>query len=92
MPTGWGGEDDDFSLNRMKKHNIQIVRFDRTVSRYRMLRHKQEARSADNEWLLHNVTANHSSEEDNDDGLSKLSYKVISHHTLPLFTHILVDL
>ena len=38
--AGWGGEDDNFSRDRLTPSGHEIVRFDSDVSRYRALKHK----------------------------------------------------
>uniref|UniRef100_A0A2A4J6Q6 Beta-1,4-N-acetylgalactosaminyltransferase n=1 Tax=Heliothis virescens TaxID=7102 RepID=A0A2A4J6Q6_HELVI len=48
---GWGGEDDDFSW-RLRYHKLNIVRFPRQLSRYTMLRHRQETRNSQRGRIL----------------------------------------
>lgn len=43
---GWGGEDDDMS-NRVRHHHYKIERYPKEIARYTMLKHDQDAPSAD---------------------------------------------
>ena len=41
MFWGWGGEDDDMS-KRISHHKMKIIRYQNTIARYTMVKHKQE--------------------------------------------------
>ena len=41
MFWGWGGEDDDMS-KRISHHKMKIIRYQNSIARYKMIKHKQE--------------------------------------------------
>ena len=41
MFWGWGGEDDDMS-KRISHHKMKIIRYQSSIARYTMIKHKQE--------------------------------------------------
>ncbi|PZC80974.1 hypothetical protein B5X24_HaOG213628 [Helicoverpa armigera] len=75
---GWGGEDDDFSW-RLSSHKLEVVRFPREMSRYTMLRHRQEDRNPKRERIM-----KENRQRGNTDGLSTLPFSVgtVSNHRL----------
>ena len=101
--TGWGGEDDDFRMNRLA--NYTIVRFEPHISRYTMLHHEKalpnpnrfnQIRSLRNKAVKEKISheSNKSSTlglSSSSDGLSNAQYKLISKEKTPLYTHIIVD-
>jgi GT2 family glycosyltransferase len=82
---GWGGEDDDFSLNRLWPNGYGIARFDAAVSRYLMLPHAKQPKEKSNEDRLRNGALDAATE-----GLSNLEYQVMDYLELPLYTKITV--
>ena len=39
---GWGGEDDDFSA-RCRRRGVQLVRYPKTIARYKMIHHDKDS-------------------------------------------------
>ncbi|KAI1304258.1 Beta-1,4-N-acetylgalactosaminyltransferase bre-4 [Halotydeus destructor] len=83
---GWGGEDDDM-FERLHANELDVVRWPLDIGRYFMLRHGKpktvESRRAQ---------INMAPLVGPKDGLSSLRTRVISIRSLPLYTHILVDI
>ncbi len=98
---GWGGEDDDMSVNRLHRRGYRLVRFCPRLGRYRSLPHPQERRSGENERRLREgmmtVREKEAAEgggerrKDEDDGLDNLKYRVVRRERRPLFYRIVVD-
>ena len=85
---GWGGEDDDFWLNRLSPYlNKKLARYEYPISKYTMLHHKQAEPSNDRFEQLQKGRLNVE-----EDGLNSIEYKVISHVQRDLYTHLLVSL
>lgn len=83
---GWGGEDDDF-YNRVTKNGSTICRFEPSISRYTMLKHKKEKPNEDRYYYLQTGIRRFVT-----DGLNSLKYNVQKIDLLPLYTRVLVDL
>nr|XP_049699590.1 beta-1,4-N-acetylgalactosaminyltransferase bre-4-like [Helicoverpa armigera]XP_049699592.1 beta-1,4-N-acetylgalactosaminyltransferase bre-4-like [Helicoverpa armigera]XP_049699593.1 beta-1,4-N-acetylgalactosaminyltransferase bre-4-like [Helicoverpa armigera]XP_049699594.1 beta-1,4-N-acetylgalactosaminyltransferase bre-4-like [Helicoverpa armigera] len=83
---GWGGEDDDFSW-RLTNHKLDIVRFPRQLSRYTMLRHRQEARNSQRRRIMRENRQRGAA-----DGLSSLPRVAVSLAANRLFTLVAVRL
>ena len=84
--AGWGGEDDDFSLNRLYAHKIPLMRARWPAGKYSSLKHLQSARTKENEKKISVPLSG------KDWGLKNLSYRVIKDESRPLYRRILVDL
>ena len=88
--SGWGGEDDDFSQNRLRARGFEIARLDHSVSRYQMLGHRQEARSSVNEDMFEMKSS--VIDHDDKDGLASLKYTVVRSKAEPLYYHLVAEL
>lgn len=84
---GWGAEDDDL-FQRLSNY-YSICRFSKQVSEYVMLSHTKQEKPMQRWEKLDNGPTRFKS-----DGLNSLkhNYTVASHTTLPLETHIVVDI
>lgn len=82
----WGGEDDDFA-GRIESHGFEILRFPPHMSRYTMLKHKQEIKNANR----HKIMAENAGRTEQD-GLNSVQYETVSVKTHLLFTMIAVTL
>ncbi|XP_078604004.1 beta-1,4-galactosyltransferase 1-like [Branchiostoma floridae x Branchiostoma japonicum] len=85
---GWGGEDDDMYLRLFHK-KLKISRPDKTVARYKMMRHNQTKLNPNRFSLLKT-----SQDRYGHDGLTNLhliDYQVASVHQYHLYTHIAVS-
>nr|CAG4641406.1 EOG090X0MWD [Eulimnadia texana] len=82
---GWGGEDDDF-FNRVTWAGYKILRFEPSVSMYKMLSHAKEKPNPDR---FQKLREGHLRFET--DGLTNLEYRVVQFELRPLYTWILVD-
>ena len=86
--SGWGGEDDDFWLNRIAPYTKNVmIRYDQSVAKYQMLQHVKE-KPSDNRFDMLEKGRLMGSEE----GLNSLNYSVISNVEREMYTHILVAL
>ena len=87
--SGWGGEDDDFSLNRLSRREIPLLRQPWPRGKYESLKHRQSERTVENERKVKkDLNVNY----EEDDGLKNLRYKVLKDELTPLYRRILVDL
>lgn len=86
---GWGGEDDDLST-RVTLAGYKISRYPAEIARYKMIKHNSEKKNPVNRCRYKLMSATKSRWRN--DGLSSLSYDLISLGRLPLYTHIKVDL
>lgn len=83
---GWGGEDDDFSQNRLLPSGFQISRFDSEVSRYTALEHEQADKDGSSYEKFRDASDGKSM-----DGLDSLEYQVLSSERKALYRHLVVD-
>ena len=85
---GWGGEDDDLWVNRIspQTHGV-MLRYQSSISKYRMLQHEKSSPSADRFQKLKKGNDNYF-----EDGLNNVEYSVISKVERNLYTHILVTI
>ncbi|XP_017486385.1 PREDICTED: beta-1,4-galactosyltransferase 2-like, partial [Rhagoletis zephyria] len=83
---GWGGEDDDMS-NRVRHHKFKITRYKPEIARYTMLKHQQDAPSAERYKKLYNGWRRYDS-----DGINSTKYQVLDTSFKKLYTWILVDI
>ena len=85
---GWGGEDDDLWVNRIspQTHGV-MLRYQSSISKYRMLQHEKASPSADRFQKLKKGNDNYF-----EDGLNNVEYSVISKVERNLYTHILVTI
>uniref|UniRef100_A0A915AMD2 Beta-1,4-N-acetylgalactosaminyltransferase n=1 Tax=Parascaris univalens TaxID=6257 RepID=A0A915AMD2_PARUN len=86
---GWGGEDDDLST-RVTLAGYKISRYPAEIARYKMIKHNSEKKNPVNRCRYKLMSATKSRWRN--DGLSSLSYDLISLSRLPLYTHIKVNL
>ena len=86
---GWGGEDDDFAQNRLKRHNIVPTRFNTKISRYKSISDVKAKKTVDK---MSNDKHKTSFINDVDDGLSNIEYSVVSSITKTFYTHLKVNL
>jgi len=86
--SGWGGEDDDLWVNRIspQTHGV-MLRYQSSISKYRMLQHEKASPSADRFQKLKKGNDNYF-----EDGLNNVEYSVISKVERNLYTHILVTI
>lgn len=82
----WGGEDDDMSY-RIYASGRTIKRMSPSISRYKMIKHKQSKINSDRYKMLSNSYTRYKK-----DGLSSLRYQQIQVVEQPLFTRIRVVL
>lgn len=83
---GWGGEDDDLYYRTTKK-GLKITRYPMTIARYTMLKHTKDKPNPDRFKYLKEGT-----NRMGEDGLNKLSYRVLGIERHKLFTKILVSI
>ena len=89
---GWGGEDDDFS-NRLHSSGYSIVRYDPSISRYSMLKHRKEAPTNRRGIVSQDNDETPTTEQDDQsDGVRQLEYTLIELTKKTLYTHVLVKL
>ena len=102
--SGWGGEDDDFSQNRIANH--QIVRFEQHIARYTMLPHHKATPNptrfeqlTSSKHQFKNKSEGYRTNRISDnknivtaDGLMDIQYDVLKITKKTLYTHIIVDL
>ena len=101
MFWGWGGEDDDMS-KRISHHKMKIIRYQNSIARYKMIKHKQEKANKMRQSYLsssHKRWGRCGKEEwwdnifgYNSDGLNSLSYSLAAKHLTPLYTELDVRL
>ena len=93
ISPGWGGEDDDLS-RRLHTSGYSIVRYDPSISRYSMLRHRKEA--ATSRVSVDDQSESTSSVGDVDrdptDGVRQVDYSVVKSSLKPLFSHVVLKL
>ncbi|TKR64209.1 hypothetical protein L596_024782 [Steinernema carpocapsae] len=86
---GWGGEDDDI-YNRLTYAGYKIHRDDKTVTRYKMIKHRRDKANPLNKCASNQ---NRSTKKRwKNDGLSNLNYTLVSIAKEPLFTRFKTDL
>jgi len=86
--SGWGGEDDDFWLNRVGPYTDNVmIRYDQSIAKYQMLHHEKEPPAKDRFDTLEKGRFT-----GGDEGLNSLNYSVISTVEREMYTHILVAL
>ncbi|XP_048874027.1 beta-1,4-galactosyltransferase 3 isoform X2 [Brienomyrus brachyistius] len=86
---GWGGEDDDIAA-RVRLSGMKIVRPPVTVGHYKMIKHKGDKGNEENPHrfdLLSRTRRNWRS-----DGLSSLTYELLSKKLEPLYTNLSVSI
>ena len=93
---GWGGEDDDLS-HRLHISGYSIVRYDPSISRYSMLRHRKEAATSRVNVDVDDQSESTSSAGDNanldpSDGVRQVDYSVVQSSLKPLFAHVVLKL
>lgn len=86
---GWGGEDDEFYQRLKYYHLNQIIRYSKTVARYKSLPHKSQPKNGVRFGKIYQSRVENIFLKD---GLNSLKYKVIKKKLQKLFTWILVDL
>ena len=91
MFYGWGGEDDDLS-SRIRAKGLPIIRWDSSVSRYTMLKHRKEKSAERSITQIRKQTENNFKVSADKDGLSTCSYRILRVVKEPLFTRIVVTL
>nr|XP_019925092.2 beta-1,4-galactosyltransferase 1-like isoform X1 [Crassostrea gigas] len=80
--SGWGGEDDDM-FNRLKHHNMTVMRSMDDVSMYKMLKHKQSDPNPQRFKLIRTGM-----KRVKEDGVKNLQYKIMKKTEFPLYTYI----
>ena len=86
--SGWGGEDDDFWINRVGPFTENMmVRYHHSIAKYQMLNHEKEPPAKDRFDTLEKGRFT-----GGDEGLNSLNYSVISNVEREMYTHILVAL
>ncbi|XP_051516113.1 beta-1,4-galactosyltransferase 3-like isoform X2 [Myxocyprinus asiaticus] len=86
---GWGGEDDDIAA-RVRLSGMKIVRPPMSIGHYKMIKHKEDQGNEQNFRrfdLLKRTRLNWRS-----DGLSSLTYELLSKELEPLYTNISVNI
>ena len=83
---GWGGEDDDMAV-RIKKQKLKVERYDKSIARYTMIRHRGEEVNKIRMFLLKS-----SDKRRKDDGLKDLNYEHVNTTKERLYTNITVKL
>jgi len=83
---GWGGEDDDL-YHRTVKKGLKVTRYPMKIARYTMLKHVKDKPNPDRYKYLREGTRRMA-----DDGINKLSYKLIRTERHKLYTKILVSI
>ncbi|CAG9829016.1 unnamed protein product [Diabrotica balteata] len=83
---GWGGEDDDM-FNRVKAHQLDVIRYNPKIARYKMLRHQKATPNPQRYKLLEEGKKKFTK-----DGLNTLHYEVLQKQEYLLYTWILVDI
>ncbi|XP_067950193.1 beta-1,4-galactosyltransferase 4-like [Watersipora subatra] len=82
---GWGGEDDDFSA-RCRQKGMIVVRYPKTIARYKMIQHLSDSGNEANPQRFEMLK--HTAARQNRDGLNSLIYSLSSVEELKLYTRI----
>ena len=83
---GWGGEDDDMAV-RIKKQKLKVERYDKSIARYTMIKHRGEEVNKIRIFLLKS-----SDKRRKEDGLKDLKYEHINTTKEKLYTNVTVKL
>ena len=88
---GWGGEDDDFWLNRLSSFSKgQMLRYKYPISKYTMLHHTKAKPSESRFDQIEKGRLKGDNDDLDEEGLSTTEYKLISSEQRDLYTHLLV--
>lgn len=85
---GWGGEDDDI-YNRLASKGMSISRPSGETGKCRMIRHQRDKQNEPNPQRFNRIA--HTRETMAKDGISSLTYKVVTTEKFDLYTKITVD-
>ena len=83
---GWGGEDDDLYYRTVKK-GLKVTRYPMKIARYTMLKHVKDKPNPERFKYLKEGTKRMA-----DDGINKLTYRLLGTERHKLFTKILVSI
>ncbi|XP_076829690.1 beta-1,4-galactosyltransferase 2 [Brachyhypopomus gauderio] len=86
---GWGGEDDDI-YNRITLNGMKVSRPDVRIGRYRMIKHERDKHNEPNPQRFNKIQNTKNTMRK--DGISSLTYRLVSVTTFPLYTNISVEI
>ena len=91
---GWGGEDDDFSANRLTPNGFRIKRYAASIGTYRSLKRENEVKTAEKqiEGQGNKLRLTRKMIDPSMDGLSNINYALISKEAKQRYTLIKVKL
>ena len=84
MFYGWGGEDDDLYF-RVSQAELSVMRFEKNVAKYKMLRHEKEIPNPGRFITMKNNEIIHATE-----GINSLNYTLLAYELQSLYTWICV--
>ncbi|KAL6490231.1 hypothetical protein MHYP_G00005760 [Metynnis hypsauchen] len=86
---GWGGEDDDI-YNRITLNGMKVSRPDVRIGRYRMIKHERDKHNEPNPQRFNKIQNTKNTMRK--DGISSLTYRLVSIKKYPLYTNISVEI
>ncbi|XP_039253012.2 beta-1,4-galactosyltransferase 4-like [Styela clava] len=86
---GWGAEDDDLFMRTWKK-GYKVNHDSSGACSFHMIYHRRERKNRKN--AIRYLLLKHALSRQNEDGLSNLRYKVLSHEKHSIYTNITVDI